>query len=164
MGTHERPGQPLVAGYQAGADKLKEFVEWCDELAIPVVTLWVLSTDNFQRSGADEIGPLLKVIEQMVTDLSAAQRWRIHPVGALDLLPPDTAEVLKAADAGTSEIDGMQVNIAVSYGAGTSCRTRSGRCWPSTPATAPRSRTWPRPSTSGTSPSTSTPAASPIRT
>ena len=110
------PGQPLVAGYQAGADKLKEFVEWCDELAIPVVTLWVLSTDNFQRSDTTEIGPLLKVIEQMVTDLAAARRWRIHPVGALDLLPPDTAEVMKAADANTSSIDGMLVNIAVSYG------------------------------------------------
>ena len=44
------PGQPLVAGYQAGADRLKEFVEWCDELGIPVVTLWVLSTDNFSRA------------------------------------------------------------------------------------------------------------------
>ena len=53
------PGQPLVAGYQAGADKLKEFVEWCDELGIPVVTLWVLSTDNFSRSSAEEIAPLL---------------------------------------------------------------------------------------------------------
>jgi len=110
------PGQPLVAGYQAGADKLKEFVEWCDELAIPVVTLWVLSTDNFQRSDAAELGPLLKVIERLVTDLAATGRWRIHPVGALDLLPPDTAEVMKAADARTSEIDGMVVNVAVSYG------------------------------------------------
>ncbi|BAK37392.1 short-chain Z-isoprenyl diphosphate synthase [Microlunatus phosphovorus NM-1] len=110
------PGQPLVAGYQAGADKLKEFVEWCDELAIPVVTLWVLSTDNFQRSDTTEIGPLLKVIEQMVTDLAAARRWRIHPVGALDLLPPETAEVMKNADASTSSINGMLVNIAVSYG------------------------------------------------
>ena len=110
------PGQPLVAGYQAGADKLKEFVEWCDELAIPVVTLWVLSTDNFQRSGAEEIGPLLDVIESMVAELAAARRWRIHPVGALDLLPPDTAASMKAADVQTAGIDGMVVNIAVSYG------------------------------------------------
>jgi short-chain Z-isoprenyl diphosphate synthase len=110
------PGQPLVAGYQAGADKLKEFVEWCDELAIPVVTLWVLSTDNFQRSGAEEIGPLLDVIESMVAEVAAARRWRIHPVGALDLLPPDTAASMKAADVQTAGIDGMVVNIAVSYG------------------------------------------------
>jgi hypothetical protein len=40
------PGGPLVAGYQAGANKLKAFVGWCDEVGIQVVTLWVLSTEN----------------------------------------------------------------------------------------------------------------------
>ena len=110
------PGQPLVAGYQAGADKLKEFVEWCDELRIPVVTLWVLSTDNFARTGADELEPLLGVIEQMVVDLAATRRWRVHPVGALDLLPKESAARLKAADEDTADLDGMLVNIAVSYG------------------------------------------------
>jgi short-chain Z-isoprenyl diphosphate synthase len=110
------PGQPLVAGYQAGADKLKEFVEWCDELGIPVVTLWVLSTDNFSRSSAEEIGPLLRVIANMVNDLAASRRWRVHPVGALDLLPAESAEALKHADRDTADIEGMLVNIAVSYG------------------------------------------------
>jgi short-chain Z-isoprenyl diphosphate synthase len=110
------PGQPLVAGYQAGADRLEEFVEWCDELKIKIVTLWVLSTDNFTRSGDDEIGPLLAVIERMVTDLAEHGRWRVHPVGALDLLPAESAEILKQADRNTAEIDGMLVNIAVSYG------------------------------------------------
>jgi short-chain Z-isoprenyl diphosphate synthase len=110
------PGQPLVAGYQAGADKLKEFIEWCDEIGIPVVTLWVLSTDNFSRSEPDELEPLLSVIEQMVTDLAATQRWRVHPVGALDLLPKSSAQQLLSADRSTEGVDGMLVNIAVSYG------------------------------------------------
>jgi short-chain Z-isoprenyl diphosphate synthase len=110
------PGQPLVAGYQAGSDKLKEFVEWCDEIGIPVVTLWVLSTDNFSRSGTEEIEPLLEVIEQMVTDLAATRRWRVHVVGDLDLLPDRTAELLREADRSTAELDAMDVNIAVSYG------------------------------------------------
>jgi short-chain Z-isoprenyl diphosphate synthase len=110
------PGQPLVAGYQAGADKLKEFVEWCDELGIPVVTLWVLSTDNFSRSEPDELLPLLSVIEQMVTELAATRRWRVHPVGALDLLPTSCAERLLEADRSTENLEGMVVNIAVSYG------------------------------------------------
>ena len=110
------PGQPLVAGYQAGADRLKEFVEWCDELGIPVVTLWVLSTDNYSRSTAEEIQPLLTVIENMVDDLAKQRRWRVHPVGALDLLPAESAARLKAASRETADIDGMQINIAVSYG------------------------------------------------
>jgi short-chain Z-isoprenyl diphosphate synthase len=110
------PEQSLVAGYQAGADKLEDFVEWCDELGIPVVTLWVLSTDNFSRSDAIELGPLLRVIERMVMDLAATRRWRVHPVGALDLLPGDSAEILKQADRDTADLNGMLVNVAVSYG------------------------------------------------
>lgn len=110
------PGQPLVTGYRAGAEKLKEFVNWCDEVHIHVVTLWVLSTDNFKRSDSAELQPLLEVIEQMVDDLAADGRWHIQPVGALDLLPEETAERLRAAAARTEHAEGMHVNVAVSYG------------------------------------------------
>jgi short-chain Z-isoprenyl diphosphate synthase len=110
------PGQPLVTGYRAGARKLREFVEWCDEIGIPVVTLWVLSTDNFSRSSAEELEPLLEVIEAMVADLAAQQRWRLHPFGALDLLPASSAELLRRAERDTADLSGMVVNIAVSYG------------------------------------------------
>jgi len=110
------PGQPMVAGYRAGARKLREFVEWCDEIGIPVVTLWVLSTDNFSRDGSEELQPLLEVIEAMVDDLAATRRWQLHPFGALDLLPDATAELLRRAEADTADLPGMVVNIAVSYG------------------------------------------------
>ena len=49
------PGQELVVGYRAGADKLREFVGWCDEVGIRVVTLWVLSTENLRRAEAEEL-------------------------------------------------------------------------------------------------------------
>lgn len=110
------PGQPLQVGYRAGADKLKEFVEWCDEVGLPVVTLWVLSTDNFSRQDDEEITALLRVIEDLVSELASARRWHVHPVGALELIPSTSAEVLRQADTDTEDIDGMMVNIAVSYG------------------------------------------------
>ncbi len=110
------PGEPLVAGYRAGADKLKEFVTWCDEIGIPVVTLWVLSTDNLQRAQADELGPLLEVIADLMETMAATGRWRVQPVGALDLLPDDVADRLRAADRATADSDGMHINVAVSYG------------------------------------------------
>ena len=110
------PGQPLVAGYRAGAAKLKEFVTWCDEIGIRVVTLWVLSTDNLQRAQADELEPLLDVIADLMEAMAATGRWRVQPVGALDLLPPGIAERLRAADQATSTSDGMHINVAVSYG------------------------------------------------
>ena len=88
------PGQDLAAGYRAGADKLREFVQWCDEVGIKVVTLWVLSTDNLTRD-ADEVAPLLGVIEELAADLVARGRWRVQVVGDLDLLPADVAARLR---------------------------------------------------------------------
>ena len=83
------PGQPLVAGYRAGAAKLQQFVEWCDDIGIPVITLWVLSTDNLDRFAADELEPLLEVIDELVVKLADTGRWRVQAVGDLDLLPKE---------------------------------------------------------------------------
>ena len=110
------PGKPLTEGYKAGARRLRDFVEWCDEIGIPTVTLWVLSTDNFSRASDEEIGPLLQVIENLVDELAETGRWHVHPVGALDLLPDDVADHLRSVSVDTAEVDGMMVNIAVSYG------------------------------------------------
>jgi short-chain Z-isoprenyl diphosphate synthase len=71
--------------------------------------------DNLGRP-AQEVGPLLGVIEDLVEELASTGRWRIHPVGALDMLPSSTAQRLKAAADETFSVDGMAVNIAVAYG------------------------------------------------
>ncbi|MDO4263577.1 MAG: undecaprenyl diphosphate synthase family protein, partial [Deinococcus sp.] len=42
-------------GHSIGADKAHEVLEWCLELGIPAVTIWVLSTDNAGRD-PDELG------------------------------------------------------------------------------------------------------------
>jgi short-chain Z-isoprenyl diphosphate synthase len=110
------PGEPLAVGYAAGSDKLKQFVGWCDEVGIPVVTVWVLSTENLSRSESDQVAPLLRVIEDLVVDLSASRRWRVQTVGDLDLLPEAMATRLREAVAGTEGVTGMHVNVAVSYG------------------------------------------------
>jgi short-chain Z-isoprenyl diphosphate synthase len=108
------PDESLVVGYQAGADKLKEFVDWCAHLGIGVVTLWVLSTDNLTRSEADEVTPLLEVIERMVTDLAVT--YRVQVVGDLSLLPDAMAANLHRAEDASGRHDGVHVNVAIAYG------------------------------------------------
>ena len=80
------PSQGDPNGHKAGASKIIEFLGWCDEAEVRVVTLWLLSTDNFKRSAA-EIEELLQIIGDTVDELAAAGRWNIKAVGALDLLP-----------------------------------------------------------------------------
>jgi short-chain Z-isoprenyl diphosphate synthase len=106
-------GEKVEGGYIAGADKIEEFLGWCDQLGVKLVTLWLLSTDNLERRPADEVLPLLKVIEDLVDELAATRRWKLNPVGALDLLPSSTAERLKVAAEATADVDGMTVNVAV---------------------------------------------------
>ena len=80
-----------------------------------MVTLWLLSTDNLNRPAA-ELEALLAIIGDAVDSLADQRRWRLHPVGALDLLPATTANILKEAAAATRDVDGVLVNIAVGYG------------------------------------------------
>ncbi|WP_344075459.1 isoprenyl transferase [Luedemannella helvata] len=104
-------------GHRVGAERIKELLRWCDEAGIAHVTLWLLSTDNLSRPAA-ELDPLLRIIEDLVTELAAdGQPWRLRMVGALDVLPQPLAVALKAAEERTVGRDeGAQVNIAVGYG------------------------------------------------
>jgi short-chain Z-isoprenyl diphosphate synthase len=64
------------------------------------------------------LDPLLQIIEDLAGDLAEdGNPWRLHMVGALDLLPAALAESLKGAEERTiGRTGGAQVNIAVGYG------------------------------------------------
>ncbi|MFZ9283610.1 MAG: isoprenyl transferase [Candidatus Nanopelagicales bacterium] len=109
-------GSNSKTGHAAGAKKILEFLQWCDELDIPVRTLWLLSTENLQRDEA-ELKNLLDVIEQSVTELANQQRWRINLVGAKDAIPqPLATTVATAVTATKTLLDKPIVNVAIAYG------------------------------------------------
>lgn len=108
-------GGTTEQGHRAGAGKIKELLGWCEETEVEVVTLWLLSTDNLNRP-PEELEPLLGIIEDAVRGLAATRRWKVHAVGALDLLPEHTQHVLKTAEQDTASVDGILVNVAVGYG------------------------------------------------
>ncbi|MDR1393995.1 MAG: isoprenyl transferase [Bifidobacteriaceae bacterium] len=108
-------GQSAATGHKAGADKIADLLGWSEEVGVELVTLWMLSTDNLSRPPA-ELTSLMEIIEGTVVDLARAKRWRVRVVGALDLLPYETAERLHAAEAQTAQVDGLGVNVAIGYG------------------------------------------------
>ena len=108
-------GADTAQGHRAGAANIEPLLGWCEEIGVEVVTLWLLSTDNLNRPAA-ELEPLLGIISDAVETLAEQRRWRLHPVGALDLLPAKVAERLKEAAESTREVDGLLVNVAVGYG------------------------------------------------
>jgi short-chain Z-isoprenyl diphosphate synthase len=103
-------------GHRVGARKIAEMLGWCREAGVEVVTLWLLSTDNLSRP-SEELQPLLEIIADVVDEFTEpGNAWRIRIVGALDLLPTETAARLSAAALRTEGRNGMQVNVAVGYG------------------------------------------------
>ena len=107
-------GSEVDDGYQAGADKITEFLDWCEELGIEIVTLWVLSTDNLRRP-PEELAALLAVIEQLVEQL-AQSRHELRLIGNLDMLPPESAQRMKRAVDSSNHESAVRVNICVGYG------------------------------------------------
>src|SRR5438876_587869 len=71
---------PLEA-YALGARKLDDVLLWCDELSIPAVSLWVLSTENFRRD-ASEVSGILETVEAKLVQLARhPDERRGAPVG-----------------------------------------------------------------------------------
>lgn len=108
-------GSSSAHGHRVGGEKIADFLGWCEELNIEVVTLWLLSTDNLGRD-EKELDSLLSIINQTIKDLAETGRWRINPVGALNLLPLEMMQSLQKVKADTDEITGILVNVAVGYG------------------------------------------------
>ena len=108
-------GSTTAQGHRAGADKIEEFLGWCTETDVEVVTLWLFSTDNFDRP-QEELVPLFGIIEDVVRSLAADGRWRVHHVGALDMLPQGMRDAIKEAEETTAGRDGILVNVAIGYG------------------------------------------------
>nr|WP_279403153.1 isoprenyl transferase [Arthrobacter sp. JCM 19049] len=108
-------GSTTAAGHQAGAEKILEFLEWCEDLGIKVVTLYMLSTDNLNREPA-ELRDLLDIIGNLLDELGHTNRVQVQQVGARDLLPADLAQKLTDLEAATANRNGVHVNVAIGYG------------------------------------------------
>src|SRR3989449_3626973 len=110
---------PLEA-YALGARKLDDMLLWCDELSIPAVSLWVLSTENFRRD-ASEVSGILETVEAKLVQLARHPRThrlgvRVRAVGKLDLLPDSVVAAIREAEEATAANRGMVLTIAVAYG------------------------------------------------
>ena len=107
-------------GYRYGASKVREVIGWCDELSIPVVTLWGLSTDNLQRA-PEELGALFESLGDELEELGRetsgrAGGRRIRVVGRRELLPDQLRRQIDDVERRTASRGPAILNVAVAYG------------------------------------------------
>jgi tritrans,polycis-undecaprenyl-diphosphate synthase [geranylgeranyl-diphosphate specific] len=113
-------GVPNGFGYEEGANRAEELLDWCHDLGIKTVTLYVLSTENLSRS-PEELRELFDLIEARLSKLLNDERItryrvKVRAIGELGLLPPSIRRLLSAIEDKTSDFDNHYLNIAVAYG------------------------------------------------
>ena len=107
-------------GHTLGAHKAYEVLDWCLELGIPHVTLWVFSTENGGRD-QEEVAYLLQLFAgeagRMVHDQRIHRnRVRIKMIGRLEDFPEPVRASLLALEEATADYDGLLLTIAIGYG------------------------------------------------
>ncbi|WP_157448770.1 isoprenyl transferase [Deinococcus peraridilitoris] len=113
-------GMARNLGHTLGAHKAYEVLEWCLELGIPHITLWVFSTDNKGRD-AGEVAHLLELFAgeaaKMIHDPRIHKnRVRIKMIGDLEDFPEGVRQNLLDLERATEGYDGLVLNIAIGYG------------------------------------------------
>lgn len=115
----KQSGASTAYGHQVGAEKIHEFLHWVAEFNIPVVTLYMLSTENLNRDKA-ELEPLIRIIANTLRKLGGGLAdgtpLKVHPVGDDSILPPDLADLLHETAEATKDHQGVHVNVAIGYG------------------------------------------------
>lgn len=112
--------EPSEKGHFKGADAVENLLDWCEEFDIKIITLYVLSTENLERTD-DELEHLFKLIHQRLEKLYNDSRihkikMRVKAIGRTELLPDFINEVLQRLDDATKGYDKHYLNIAIAYG------------------------------------------------
>jgi tritrans,polycis-undecaprenyl-diphosphate synthase [geranylgeranyl-diphosphate specific] len=107
-------------GHAYGADVVENLLDWCHELGIKSITLYVLSTENLQRTFG-EVQDIFRLVEQRLNKLLRDERIyryrvRVKGIGKFELLPESLLKILREVEARTSSYDGHYLNIAIAYG------------------------------------------------
>jgi tritrans,polycis-undecaprenyl-diphosphate synthase [geranylgeranyl-diphosphate specific] len=111
---------PRRFGHIAGADTVENLLEWCHEIGIKIITLYVFSTENFDRPN-EEIQEIFTVIEERLEKLLHDERIpkfgiRVSAIGKWELLSPQLQAILKKIEEETKNNSGQYLNIAIAYG------------------------------------------------
>ena len=110
----------IAKGHDHGANKLEESLNWCRELGVKIVSIWVFSLDNFNREES-EVVAILDVIERKMIELAHNKdlhdnQIKVRSMGRTELLPDSLQQAIHNAEEATKDYNQFILNVAVAYG------------------------------------------------
>ena len=106
-------------GHNRGVNSVKESIDVSIELGIETLTLFAFSMENWKRPKS-EINALMTLLSSSIeNELKSIieNNIKLNVIGDLDLVPKKTRDKLLNAIIKTKNNDGLNLNLAVSYGA-----------------------------------------------
>ncbi len=113
-------GIDYKTGYELGAEKLEEVLNWCWELEVEVITCWVFSTENFSRP-KKQVEAIMKLAVENLRRIRedkriAKNKVKVNVLGRLNLLPKNVQEEIKLTEDATKTHDKYVLNLCMAYG------------------------------------------------
>ncbi len=105
-------------GHRAGSRRLSEIVQACVERDIAFLTVYALSTENWNRPDIEIEQLLLLLGERLQTERRRIfqNRIRIRILGSLERIPPALRLTIRQLENATANFDRLTFNIAFNYG------------------------------------------------
>ena len=114
----KKKGLASLDGHLAGEKKFDDFLRWCKNKGVKIITVFGFSTENWNRP-ADEIDYLMKLLEKYLwqgIDSFNKERVKVRVIGQRERLPESLKKVIEKVEKLTINNNEFHLNLAVSYG------------------------------------------------
>jgi undecaprenyl diphosphate synthase len=111
-------GLPRIAGHRRGTESVRELVQACGERAIPFLTLFAFSSENWRRPESEVsllLDLFLKALDREVKRLYD-NNVRFRVIGETERFGPKLVDRIQEAQALTADNTGLTLTVAANYG------------------------------------------------
>lgn len=108
----------ITSGYRVGADNLLNIVKAAKEIGVKVITFYVFSTENWNRSSL-ETSTFMWLLESYLIEQCQSmieQGVRLQTIGNISRLSENIQKTLRETKAATAHCDKIEMVMAINYG------------------------------------------------
>ncbi len=115
-------GLPPWRGHWAAEKVMDGFLNWCLELGISQVTIWIGSTENLTKRPKREIEELYKVYYHFISrwerkrDVLDKYQVKVRFIGNIEKLPPKLVRLMGRLMRATAKHQKRILNVLINYG------------------------------------------------
>src|SRR3989339_1057984 len=114
----KQKGMASLDGHLAVEKKFDDFLRWCKNKGVKIITVFGFSTENWNRA-PEEVDYLMKLLEKYLgqgIDSFNKEGVKVKIIGQKEKLPESLKKVIEKVEDSTKNNNEFHLNLAVSYG------------------------------------------------